>query len=217
MSERSSKRGDMGVDWDAEALRAAGVPYPYTAPGGITYVKPFVRPGDELLEVGAQIASWLWAWRGIEPTIRYTGYDWSATAMDIALRRYGVSGTNVGPYNGKNLVGDPIDFVRGDSREMEKAFKMANKPFLQRFDIVFTHTFYQHTNLETKQATIPQVLQALKPGGYHIIQENTSYDSKGTWAGTEGWVKYFEEKGFNFIKVHDIGGGGHGIVFQRPG
>jgi hypothetical protein len=217
MSERSSKRGDMGVDWDAEALRAASVPYPYTSPAGLAYAKPFVEPNDRLLEVGAQIASWLWAWRGLEPTVQYTGFDWSKTAMEIALKRYGVSGTNTGSYNGKNLVGEPIDFVLGDSIDMEKAFKLTNKPFLQHFDIVFTHTFYQHTSLETKQATVPQVLQALKPGGYHIIQENTSYDSKGTWEGTGGWIRFFEEIGFLFIKVHDIGGGGHGIIFQRPG
>ena len=216
MTERSSKKGDQGVDWDADAVRASKANYPYTDAAGIAYVKPYVKPGDKLLEIGAQIASWLWAWRGIEPTIKYTGFDWSAVARDIALRRYGVSGTNTGPYNGTNLVGDSIDFVLGDAREMEKVFTIANKPFHGYFDIVFSHTFYQHTNIETKKLTVPQAFKALKPEGYHIIQENTSYDSDGTWKGPEGWIAFFEGVGFKHIHTHDIGGGGHGIVFQRP-
>jgi hypothetical protein len=81
---RSSKRGDMGVDWDADALRASNASYPYTDASSFRYFEDLVRPHDRVLEVGCQIASWIWAWRGIEPTIRYFGLDWSKVAIDIA-------------------------------------------------------------------------------------------------------------------------------------
>lgn len=216
MSERTSTKGDFGVNWDADARRAYEAPYPYTDAEGIRYLEPFVKPNDKLLEVGAQIASWLWAWRGLEPTLEYTGFDWSRVARDLAMSRYGPEGENIGDYDGEEHVGDPINFIVGDARQMKEAFRAANYPFLENFDIVFTHTFYQHTNIETKKATVPQVYEALKPGGYHIIQENTSYDSDGTWKGPEGWVEYFKNHRFIHVLSHEIPGGGHGIVFQRP-
>lgn len=194
---RNSKRGDMGVNWDADALRASKAKYPYTSGDTFTYFKDLVKPHDKVLEVGCQIASWIWAWRDIEPTIQYTGLDWSKLALDIAEERYGVGGEHAGNY--------PAKFIHLDAREMD---------FHDEFDIVFTHTFYQHTNLETKKLVAPRVYEALKPGGLHIIQENTSYDSTGTWF-RNGWVNFFTERGFKVVRLHDIGGGGTGFVFRK--
>jgi len=185
---RSSKYGDMGVDWDADAIRASRVPYPYTDGRAFQYFKDLVKPHDRVLEVGCQIASWIWAWRDIEPTIRYEGLDWSEVAIRIARERY-----------------PDVKFYVMDAREMD---------FHEEFDIVFTHTFYQHTNLETKRIVVPRVYEALKRGGYHIIQENTSYESAGTWF-RDGWIKFFESYGFKVIRTHDIGGGGTGFVFRK--
>lgn len=194
---RDSKHGDMGVNWDADALRASKAKYPYTEGKFFQYFEDLVKPHDTVLEVGCQIASWIWAWRDIEPTIRYTGLDWSKVALDIAEERYGIGGEHAGDY--------PAIFHHSDARKMG---------FHEEFDIVFTHTFYQHTNIETKKLVVPRVHEALKPGGLHIIQENTSYDSAGTWF-KDGWIKFFESYGFKVIRTHDIGGGGTGFVFQK--
>ena len=193
---RCSKHGDMGVDWDADAIRASKASYPYTEGRFFYYFKDLVKPHDRVLEVGCQIASWIWAWRETEPTIRYEGLDWSEVALDIARERYGEGGLHAGEY--------PAKFHHVDAREMD---------FLEDFDLVFTHTFYQHTNLETKLRVAPRVRRALKPGGLHIIQENTSYDSDGTWF-KQGWIDFFEQYGFKLVRDHDIGGGGTGFVFR---
>ena len=195
--QRGPKHGDMGVDWDADAIRASKAPYPYTEPSFFNYFKELVKPRDRVLEVGCQIASWIWAWWGIEPTIQYEGVDWSEVALEIAKKRYGPGGTDIGKHF-------PAKFHHVDAREMN---------FNEEFDIVFTHTFYQHTNPETKTLVVPKVRRALRRGGLHIIQENTSYESGGTWF-KEGWIKYFEERGFQCIRTHDIGGGGTGFVFK---
>ena len=213
---RDSKHGDMGVNWDADALRAANAPYPYTTGTSLQYFKDLVEHNDRVLEVGCQIASWIWAWRDIEPTIRYEGVDWSAFAIKIARERYGKDGKHDISsmkeawvkwwlHEGHLIPYPPAKFHCMDARDMD---------FHEEFDIVFTHTFYQHTNLETKKAVVPRVYEALKPGGFHIIQENTSYDSSGTWF-KEGWIRFFESYGFKVIRTHDIGGGGTGFVFQK--
>jgi hypothetical protein len=48
-----------------------------------------------------------------------------------------------------------------------------------------------------------------------MIQENTSYDSSGTWL-TEGWIKSFEGCGFKLERVKDFHDGGSSFVFRRP-
>lgn len=221
MSERDSQHGDMGVDWDADARRAAAAPYPYTESIFFNYFKDLVRPNDRVLEVGCQIASWIWAWRGTEPTVRYEGLDWSLPALTIARERYGENGKNVvlvsasgipppfpsyyEPFDvDRKIIGAPARFHCMDARKMA---------FEGEFDIVFSHTFYQHTNLETKRAVAPRVAKALKPGGLHIIQENTSYDSDGTWF-RQGWIDFFDQYGFELVRDHDIPGGGTGFVFR---
>jgi len=196
---RGPKHDDFGVNWDADAIRASKAPYPYTEPSFFNYFKDLVKPHDMVLEVGCQIASWIWAWWGTEPTVRYEGVDWSEVALEIAKKRYGPGGTDVG----KHL---PAKFYLMDAREMD---------FKEEYDVCFTHTFYQHTNIETKRLVVPAVFKALKPGGLHIIQENTSYDSGGTWF-KEGWIKHFTRSGFELVRAHDIPGGGTGFVFRKP-
>lgn len=223
---RGPKSGDFGVDWDAEAIRASKVQYPYTSGDFFNYFRDLVEPHDRVLEIGCSIASWIWAWRNIEPTVRYEGLDWSEVAIDVAEERYGfrggVPGKNIHlkpgtsyssmidaqflPFNlKKKIIGHPAVFYHMDARDMD---------FHEVFDIVFTHTFYQHTSIETKNQVAPRVAEALRPGGLHIIQENTSYESKGTWF-KQGWIDFFERFGFKCIRTHDMGGGGTGFVFRK--
>lgn len=179
---------EFGVDWDADALRASKAPYPYTSGSFFEYFKDLIHPQDRVLEVGCQIGSWYPAWRDIVPTIRYEGVDWSKVAIDIATERWPAA-----------------KFYNMDAREMK---------FEDEFDVVFTHTFLQHTSEDLKKIVMPLMYKALKKGGLLIIQENTSYISGGTWF-REGWVKFITDLGFTLVLAHDIGGGGTGFVFRK--
>jgi ubiquinone/menaquinone biosynthesis C-methylase UbiE len=149
------------------------------------------------LDLGCNIASWIWAWRDVEPTIEYHGFDWSEVALKIANERYGLGGPHAGQV--------PAVFHLGDARQLD---------FNEEFDIIFTHTFYQHTNLETKQMVVSRAYKALKPGGLHIIQENTTYNSEGTWL-TQGWIDFFTSYGFKLERVKDFHDGGSGFIFRK--
>jgi len=180
--------GDMGVDWDKDALRASKAPYPYTDAGFFQYFKEFIKPRFRVLEIGCQIANWYPAWKQLEPTIKYEGLDFSPVAIKIAMERY-----------------PECKFYLMNAKEMD---------FKEEFDVVFTHAFYQHTNLETKKAVVPRVYESLKPKGLHIIQENTSCNSPSTWL-RDGWIRFFEQHNFTLLKLHDIGNGGTGFVFRK--
>lgn len=194
MENEDSRHNKFGVDWDAEADRAAAVKFPYTDGGFFGYFKDLVKPHDKLLDLGCNIASWIWAWRDIEPTIEYHGFDWSQHALDIANERYGPDGSHVGQV--------PAIFHFGDMRQMD---------FNEVFDIIFTHAVYQHTDEETKKLTAPRVYRALKPGGLHIIQENTTAP---LWLQQE-WIDFFQEYGFKLERVKDFHDGGSGFVFRK--
>jgi len=193
-----SRHNKFGVDWDAEADRAAAASFPYTSGAFFEYFKDLVRPHDKLLDLGCNISSWIWAWWDIEPNIEYHGFDWSQHALDIANARYGPGGTHL-----ENHI--PAIFHQGDMRLMD---------FNEEFDIVFTHAVYQHTDVETKKLTLPRVHKALKPGGLHIIQENTSYISDGTWY-QQGWIDFIQGYGFKLVRVKDFHDGGSGFVFRK--
>ena len=179
---------EFGVDWDADALRASKVPYPYTSDEFFDYFKDFVNEGARVLEVGCQIASWYQAFKDLKKNIRYEGLDFSPVAIAIARQRY-----------------PACKFHLLNAKEMA---------FNEEYDVVFTHTFYQHTSLETKKIVVPKVWKALKLGGFHIIQENTSLNSESTWLKDE-WIDFFTKHDFQIIKTHDIGGGGTGFVFRK--
>jgi ubiquinone/menaquinone biosynthesis C-methylase UbiE len=198
MENEDSRHNKFGVDWDAEADRAAAAAFPYTGGSFFEYFKDLVKPHDKMLDLGCNIASWIWAWWDIEPTIEYHGFDWSQHALDIANARYGPGGTHLGSHV-------PATFHQGDMRKME---------FNEEFDIIFTHAVYQHTDEETKKLTVPRVHKALKHGGLHIIQENTSYISNGTWF-QQGWIDFFQSFGFKLELVKDFHDGGSGFVFRK--
>lgn len=181
---------EFGIDWDKEAERCAAVVkegYPDCSIFG--YFKEFIKPDMSVLEVGCNIANWYPTWRSLEPSIKYTGIDFSETGLRIARERYPVA-----------------SFVFSNAKEMI---------FDQQFDVVFTHTMLQHVSIETKKILAPRIWGALKPDGFLIIQENTATVSDGTWPNREGWINFFEGYGFKLIKAHDIGGGGTGFVFQK--
>lgn len=195
---------EFGIDWDFEAERCSKtVLHGYTDCSFFNYFKEFITPDMEILELGCNIANWYPTWRSLEPTIKYTGLDFSKRGLEIAKERY----PNITLIYGniKNIDFENIDFENMKFN------------FVNRFDIVFTHTFFQHVSLETKKIIVPKVWKALKPGGLLIIQENTATVSDATWNTIDGWVIFFEKYGFKNIKLHDIGGGGTGMIYRKIG
>jgi ubiquinone/menaquinone biosynthesis C-methylase UbiE len=179
----------MGVDWDAEAERAAKAPYPYTCGSFFNYFKDLIRPYDRVLEVGCGIGSWYPAWRDIQPNIRYVGLDFSPVAIRIARERW-----------------PECEFILMNAKDMD---------FKEEFDVVFTHTFLQHTSIQLKRVVLPKIWTALKKGGLFIAQENARIVSLGTWPTDDGWINFIEPFGFKLFRSHDIGGGGTGFVFKK--
>lgn len=186
--EKKPAIGDDGINWDKDAERAAEQPYPYTDGLIFEYFKDLIKPHFRVLEVGCQIASWLWAWRDIEPTIEYVGLDLSSHAIEVARERY-----------------PECKFHLMNARDMD---------FHEEFDVVFTHTFLQHTNIETKKIVIPKMWEALKEDGLLIIQEKSDFETEAAFT-KEGWIKFITERGFGLVKSHDQGTGGWGYVFKK--
>jgi len=181
--------GDDGINWDEDSKRATERPYPYTDGSTFEYFKEMIKPQFRVLEVGCQIASWLWAWRDIEPTIEYVGVDLSSHAIKVARERY-----------------PECEFHRMNARDMD---------FHDEFDIVFTHTFLQHTNLPTKEIVIPKMWEALKEKGLLIIQEKSDKETETSFT-KEGWIKFITEKAsFELVKVQDQPGAGMGYIFKK--
>lgn len=203
----NAKRGDDNIDWDEAALEAAKKPeYPASGAGpDCDYFREFVKPHDRVLDLGCNIGSCIGVWRDLgrfpkevcssvkvfktlEPTIIYEGLDWSEVAIKIARERY-----------------PDATFYLMDARDMD---------FNERFDIIFTHTFYQHCNRESKRQIVPRVYKALKNGGLHIIEENTSVSTETCMLPQE-YIAFFESFKFKTVKVHDIGSGGTAFIFKK--
>lgn len=208
--------GDDDINWDKDAEKAAKSPYPYTDGEIFEYFKDLIKPYDQVLEVGCQIASWIWAWRDIEPTIGYVGIDFSSYALKIARERYGVNGRHDLSsmkeawvkwwlLEGHKKPYPPAVFYLMNAKEMT---------FKEEFDVVFTHTFLQHTNLETKKIVVPKMWEALKLNGLCIIQEKSDKHSK-TCLTKEEYTHFFEGRGFKLLRFQDVGGGGTGFVFKK--
>lgn len=180
---------DGGIDWDAEALRAAPLQmWPAWAGPDCDYFRGFIRPQDRLMDLGCSTAQCYGIFRSIEPAIKYVGLDLSPVAIKIARERY-----------------PDAEFFLMNAKDMT---------FEEEFDVIFTHTFYQHNYRASKRIIVPKVYKALKKGGFHIIEENTSSSDEGCMFVQE-YINFFESFGFKIVKTHDIGGGGTGFIFRK--
>lgn len=185
------------MDWDAEAERAAAIVKDgYTDYSSFIYFKDLVKPDSVVLELGCNIASWSASWRSLAKyigiNISYIGIDFSKTAIDIAKQRY-----------------PDYKFLYMDAKMMD---------FNNEIDIIFTHTMLQHVSLDTKKILAPKMLKALKPDGIMILQENASGKSIGVesnWDTIQGWVDFYEVRGFKSVRNHEMPGGGAGMIFEK--
>jgi len=134
-----------------------------------------------VIELGCNIGKWL-------PTFDARGFEIHAIdqceyAIDVAKKRY--------PHLIDNLyLGRIWDF---DGKE----------EFKEKFDLVFTVAVIQHNTHEQKRKILETIKWLLKPGGFYLMVENLrpekGYDD-GFSFDYEGWIKFFEESGFEMVK-----------------
>ena len=171
----SASHGDDGIDWNLEAQRASKVFWPYTDRTGLSYLHNILPQRFVILDLGCSIGSWHNAWKELRPVCEYHGLDFSHFAIAIARDRYPDS-----------------TFYQKDAITLD---------FVEKFDVIFTHAVLQHMNQKSHLHLAPRIYNALKHGGFLIIEENV----KSVYA-THYWIKLFS-KGFKLIKTKPQNGG----------
>lgn len=176
--------GDDNIDWDKDAERAAKVNWPYTSRGSLMYLDDVLPQRFMVLDLGCQIGSWYTAWKELRPKCQYQGLDFSQFAIDIAKGRY--------PHSA---------FYCMNAIEMT---------FYKSFDVIFTHTVFQHMNETTLKKVIPKIHVALVDNGLFIIEENIT----GEYS-PEYWPTLIIPFGFHLVKSLDTKNGGMNYVFRK--
>lgn len=146
----------------------------------------------KVVELGCGMGSWCTAWKSMGG--EYLGIDQNKAAIDLAQSQPNHKGT--------------VFWLR----------KAQDFNFIPEFwDVIFSHAFLQHTNLETKKKLFPNVFQGLKKGGLFIIEDK--FDEKDlrspeevTYYDREGWVKLLSGYGFEFVLASERG---NGMVFRK--
>lgn len=141
--------GDDNIDWDrnwTEVQPPESIPT-YTDLSAIQDVRDLLpRQSFSVLELGCGPAAWCSFWELAGAS--YTGVDASPAAIETARRR----------CPGRL-------FILGRAEEVELRE--------EQYDVVFTSTFMQHTNWETKRKLAPKIRAWLRPGGILLMREKT--------------------------------------------
>ena len=139
-----------------------------------------------LLDLGCGAGRWSPAWLKLGAV--YEGIDASPEGIKAAKERH-----------------PDLSFYQMRAQEMD---------FTEQFDVVFCHTFLQHTSLESKQRIFPRVYGALKPGGLFIFEEKN--DGEGaTYFTEEGWIRFTEPFGFKLLRSTGANTRQNGFVFRK--
>lgn len=139
-----------------------------------------------LLDLGCGAGRWSPSWLKLGAT--YEGVDASPEGIKAARARH-----------------PELTFYQSKAQDIT---------FLEKYDVVFTHAFLQHTNFEAKMQIFPRVHAALKPGGLFIYQEKN--DGEGdTYFPEAGWISFTEPFGFRLLKSTGANTRENGFVFRK--
>ncbi len=174
--------GDDGIDWDNAAILAQSDTV-FTDSNWFSYFTDLVSFPCTCLDLGCNIGKWYKAFDNLG--VKYEGCDFSEVAINIARSRY-----------------PSVQFYLMRAEEME---------FEDKYDLIFSHTMLQHTNLNTKELLMPRIWKALKNGGIFVIEEKCDVDTITTFTH-ENWIKYITRFGFRFIRMAEDR---DGFVFQK--
>jgi len=179
--------GDDNIDWDYHS-ELAEKDKPFTSTDAFDYFAEFIKPEMRMLDLGCNVAKFYPAFTKLG--VIYEGLDFSTKALEIAQKRY-----------------PEVTFHLMKAQEMN---------FKERFGIIFTNTFLQHTLLKTKEQILPRVWKALKRKGFFVIQEKSDVETITTFT-REGWIRFITAFGFKLIRATAVGDPRNGYVFQKVG
>lgn len=173
----TTKFGD-GIDWDAEARRAAAASEQEHANGGVRanaleLTARLAQYGarGRLLDCGCNIARYYPPLR--EAGFEYTGVDQSQQALEIAHQRY----PNIA------LVWSML-------------WSMS---FESQFDVAISMAVLQHNTHDEKNRIIHQIAKAVRTGGWFAMQESTVLNDTATQLTHQHWINTVEKHDFSLI------------------
>jgi SAM-dependent methyltransferase len=180
--------GDDGIDWDVhwEVQQSGSEDFRGDPKVAFDYFLDFLPAGGSVLEIGCGIGKWSPLWTSLG--FRYTGLDASPSAIRLARARHTES-----------------DFRLGEAQRME---------FADKFDVVFSHTFLQHTARSHKEEIFRRAFKALKPGGLFVFQEKCDVETLTTLT-KEGWISLAVKSGFEFLRSTPEGDPRNGFVVRK--
>jgi SAM-dependent methyltransferase len=181
--------GDDGINWDShwDVEQRESNDFRDDPKEAFDYFLEFLPPnGGSVLEIGCGIGKWAPLWTSLG--FRYTGLDASPSAIRLARERH-----------------PELDFRLGEAQRME---------FLDEFDVVFSHTFLQHTTFSYKEEIFRRVYKSLKLGGLFVFQEKCDIETETTLT-RKGWVSLAVKSGFEFLRSTPEGDPRNGFVVWK--
>jgi len=176
---------DDNIDWDRHWIEHKN-DADFTDVKAFDYFLNLLPENFEVLDIGCGTCKWYPAFK-TAGCRKYVGLDFSEVAIKIAREKF-----------------PDLKTLLMKAEEMD---------FNSEFDLVFTHTFLQHTNIETKRKLFPRIYKALKRNGLLVIQEKCDVDTLTTFT-KENWVKFIEQFGFKFLRGTPEGDPRNGFVFK---
>lgn len=140
--------------------------------------KPF-----RVLELGCGIAKWSPLWTALGAI--YAGLDGSKDALEEARRRY------------PNLT-----FFLENAHNLVYFANFCGTMDFPPQDIIFSHAFIQHTNIDTKRkifSALGYYRTILGDKGILVLQENTQDGNTKTTFTLQGWIDFIEPFGFKCV------------------
>ena len=167
-----------GIDWDAEARRAAAATANDTDVVRASSLELVARLRGHgitgrLLDAGCNIARYYPPLK--EAGFEYVGVDQSAEALRIAKERY-----------------PEAKFVHSFLWDMS---------FPEPFDVAISMAVLQHNKLIEKRRILQRIFGAVAKGGYFAMQESTVLDETPTQLRHDQWINLVQDHGFKFLSA----------------
>lgn len=212
-----------GIDWGKEAQRAAAhdaVGAPRTCPmlqRIMEAMEPLPANPPRVVDCGCNIGQFYPMFA--ESGFTYVGLDQSATALEIARKRW-LAGKFVQAFLWDDWLtalatetaggGVPTELGRGPLDAARQSVS---------FDVAICNAVLQHNTYPEKERILPRISQAVKSGGLFAMQESTVLEETHTQLMQQQWINLVERHGFKLIRLWHPNemGIADGYLFRRVG
>jgi len=158
----------------------------FTDVNALDYFKDLLPEGFKVLDIGCGSCKFYPLFK-LAGCGEYVGVDFSPTAIDQARKKF------------PELT---LLLMRVEQIDFDSCF-----------DLVFSNTFLQHTNIETKRKIFPTISKSLKKEGLLIIQEKSDVQTDTTFT-KQGWIDFIRGYGFDFVRATEENDPRNGFVFR---